>query len=134
MFEKSCFKFIEDKAYGMTTDTVEERTEKEHVLQKALIRATLLPLTIAEYSLEGIRLMEQYAKKGSRLAVSDAGVGAVFCKSALQGDKLNVMINLKLMNEEGLKKELLDKMIAIEAEGLPLADQIYKYVEEQLCC
>lgn len=121
------------KAYGMPVDTAEERAEKERVLQEALVQATKVPLAIAECSLEGIRLLGQYAQKGSRLALSDAGVGAILCKSSIQGSKLNVLINLKLMKNETLKKELKNKMDAIEAEGLKLADQVYRYVEEQLC-
>ncbi len=122
------------KAYGMPIDTEEQRTEKDRVLQESLVQATKVPLAIAECSLEGIRLLDQYARKGSRIAVSDAGVGVIFCKAAIQGSKLNVLINLKLMKDEKLKKELNDKMTAIEAEGLKLADQIYQYVEDQLCC
>lgn len=120
------------KAYGMPSETEEEKHQKELVLQEVLIQATKVPLAIAECSLEGIRLLDQYAKKGSRLVLSDAGVGAVFCKSAIQGAKLNVLINLKLMKDEKLKKELGDQMTAIEQEGLSLADQVYRYVEEQL--
>lgn len=122
------------KAYGMPVDTAEERTEKERVLQDALVQATKVPLAVAECGLDGVHLMEQYAKKGSRLALSDAGVGAALCKAAIQGSKLNVLTNLKLMKDEALKTELKNKMIAVEAEGLKLADEIYRYVEEQLCC
>ena len=122
------------KAYGLPAETEEEKLEKDKVLQEVLVQATQVPLQIAECCLEGIKLLDQYAKKGSRLVVSDAGVGVIFCKSALQGAKLNVLINLKLMKNETLKKELHDKMAAIEAEGLKLADQVYQYVEEQLCC
>lgn len=122
------------KAYGMPVDTAEERAEKERVLQDALVQATKVPLAIAECSLDGVRLLEQYAKKGSRLALSDAGVGAVLCKAAIQGSKLNVLTNLKLMKDQALKTELKNKMNAVEVEGLKLADEIYRYVEEQLCC
>lgn len=122
------------KAYGLPGNTEEERLKKESVLQEALIKATQVPLQIAESCLIAIRLLEQYAKKGSRLVLSDAGVGAILCKSALQGAKLNVLINLKLMKNETRKKEFGDRMAEIEAEGLKLADQIYEYVEEQLCC
>jgi len=122
------------KAYGMPSQTEEEREEKDRVLQEALVQATKVPLAIAECSLEGIRLLDQFARKGSRLAVSDAGVGAIMCKSAIQGAKLNVLINLKLMKDEALKAELKSRMEAVEAEGLSLADQVYQYVEEQLSC
>jgi formiminotetrahydrofolate cyclodeaminase len=122
------------RAYGLPADTEEEKAAKDEFLQTALVKATQVPLEIAECCLEGIRLLADYAKKGSRLAVSDAGVGAIFCKSALQGAKLNVLINLKLMKNEALKKEFSRKMAAIEDEGLKLADQIYEYVEEYLSC
>ena len=98
------------------------------------MQATMVPLAIAECSLEGIRLLAEYAQKGSRMVLSDAGVGVIFCKAAMQGAKLNVLINLKMMKNESLKNEIQDKMKAIEAEGLKKADQVYAYVEEQLCC
>ena len=121
------------KAYGLPAETQEQKQEKENVLQQALIQATQVPLDIARCSLEGIRLLEQYAQKGSRLVLSDAGVGIIFCKSALQGAKLNVLINQKLKKNQELKKEIQEKMTAIEEEGLRLADSVYQYVEEQLC-
>lgn len=121
-------------AYGLPSETEEQKLEKERVLQEALIQATQIPLEIAQSSLEGIKLLEQYARKGSRLVVSDAGVGVIFCKSALQGAKLNVLINLKLMKNEELKNQFQIKMAAVEEEGLRLADSVYKYVEDQLCC
>ena len=122
------------KAYGMPSDTEEERMKKETVMQNALLQASLVPLEIAECSVEGLRLLEIYALKGSRLVVSDAGVGALFCKAALQGAKLNVWINLKLMANTEQKNKLYDRMASIEKEGILLADKIYQNVEEQLCC
>lgn len=121
------------KAYSLPSETEQQRIDKEKILQKALISATMVPLEIAECCLEGLKLIEQFAKKGNSLVISDAGVGAVLCKSALQGAKLSVLINLKLMKDETLKKELQSRMAAIEAEGLKLAAQIYKDVEERIC-
>lgn len=46
---------------------------------------------------EGIALVEEYAAKGSVMAVSDAGCAAALCKAALQAASLNVFINTKLM-------------------------------------
>ena len=46
---------------------------------------------------EGIVLVEEYAAKGSVMAVSDAGCAAALCKAALQAASLNVFINTKLM-------------------------------------
>jgi hypothetical protein len=39
-----------------------------------------------------------------------------------------------MMKNEELKAEIKNKLNIIETEGLKLADQVYHYVEEQLCC
>jgi formiminotetrahydrofolate cyclodeaminase len=120
-------------AYKMPISTPEERAEKDAAIQEFLVQAARVPLAIAECSLEGIKLLDQYARKGSRLAISDAGVGVILCKSAIQGSKLNVWINLKLLKDEAKRNEMRKKMLTIEAEGVKLADEVYQYVEDQLC-
>ncbi len=67
------------------------------MLEKALDAACAVPLQIMEKCAEGIALVEEYAAKGSVLAVSDAGCAAALCKAALQAASLNVYINTKLM-------------------------------------
>ena len=65
-------------------------------------------MRIMELCCEAIDVIAVLAEKGSRLAVSDAGCGAVCCKAALQAASLNVFINTKsLKNRE--KAETLNK-------------------------
>ena len=59
--------------------TEEEKAAKDAALQQALIAATMVPLEIAKYCLKAIDLHEEYAKKGTRIAISDVGVGVAFC-------------------------------------------------------
>jgi len=88
------------QAYGLPSGTEEEKQKKEEVLQEVLIEATKVPLEIAKTCLEAIHLHEEYGKKGTRIAISDVGVGVIFCKAALQGAKLNVLINTKILKME----------------------------------
>ncbi len=81
---------------------------------------------------EAIDLLEEYSIKGTRIAISDVGVGAAFCKSAFLGASLNVFINTKLMKNLQRKndfnimaQDMLDKYIE-------KADSIYKKVEVSL--
>ncbi|MDD6043074.1 MAG: cyclodeaminase/cyclohydrolase family protein [Eubacteriaceae bacterium] len=102
------------KAYGLPTETEEERSEKEKVMAIALKDASLVPLEIMRKCCDSIDLLTELAEKGSRLALSDAGVGATFAKAALQGASLNVFINTKLMKDRVLAEELegeADKML-----------------------
>ncbi|MDQ6597021.1 sugar ABC transporter substrate-binding protein [Bacillus salipaludis] len=120
------------QAYGLPTATEEEKNYKESVLQEALIEASRIPLEIAKNCLEAILLHEEYAKKGTRIAISDVGVGVAFCKAALQGAKLNVLINTKIMKDQELKNKIENELFEIERVGLAKADQIYQEVEKLL--
>ena len=85
------------KAYGLPKETEEQLEYRNKVMEEALLKASLVPLQIMETVLEAIAVLEVMAEKGSRIAVSDAGVGVQFCRSALLGASMNVFINTKLM-------------------------------------
>ena len=63
-------------AYGLPKDTPEQAAHKAAVLETALDAACAVPLEIMGKCAEGIALVEEYAAKGSALAVSDAGCAA----------------------------------------------------------
>ncbi|MEG0774315.1 cyclodeaminase/cyclohydrolase family protein [Clostridium sp.] len=120
------------QAYGLPQTTEEEKNAKDTVLQQALVAASLVPLEIAKNCLEAINLHEEYAQKGTRIAISDVGVGVVFCKAALQGAKLNVLINTKIMKDKELKNKIENELNEIETKGILKADRILHQVEEML--
>ena len=80
------------KAYGMPKETEEQKKLKEQVMETALREACRVPLEIMEVSIEVMELLQVLEEKGSRLAVSDAGVGILFAKTSLEGASLNVFI------------------------------------------
>jgi formiminotetrahydrofolate cyclodeaminase len=120
------------QAYGLPQNTEEEKQAKESALQHALIAATDIPLEIARCCLKAIELHGEYVKKGTRIAISDVGVGVIFCKAALQGAKLNVLINTNIMTNQNLKNKIENELVDIERIGLEKADQIYHEVEALL--
>jgi len=120
------------QAYGLPQNTEEEKNIKEVELQKVLYDATMVPMEIAKQCLKAIELQEEYAKKGTRIAISDVGVGVAFCKAALQGAKLNVLINTKLMKDKELKERIESELLKIETVGIIKANEIFQYVESLL--
>ena len=76
--------------------------------------------------------MEEYAAKGSALAVSDAGCAAVLCKAALQAASLNVFINTKLMTDKTHAAALDAQADALLSEYVPKADAVFTQVTKQL--
>ena len=117
------------KAYGLPKNTEEEKAKKDMVLQAALADASNVPLEIARCCGKAIELLEEYAEKGTRIAISDVGVGACFVKTALLGAKLNVLINTKLMKDEKLKESIESELTSLVFKYCKKADEIYSYVE-----
>ena len=79
-----------------------------------------------------LQVLEELAQIGSRLALSDAGCGALCCKAALQSAALNVSINTKTMQDRAAAARLDDRMQALLDAGCPLADRIYETVLLQM--
>lgn len=119
-------------AYSLPKDTPEQAAHKAAVLENALDAACAVPLQIMEKCAEGIRLAQQYAEKGSVLAVSDAGCAAALCRAALQAASLNVFVNTKLMADRTHAAQLNAQADALLAEYIPCADAVVAAVNEWL--
>ena len=119
-------------AYGLPKETPEQAAHKAAVLEKALDAAAEVPLQIMRRCASGIALAEQYAAKGSVMAVSDAGCAAVLCKAALQAASLNVFINTRLMTDRARAAELDAQAEQLLADSVPQADAVFAAVTNQL--
>ena len=119
-------------AYGLPKDTPEQAAHKSAVLEKALDAACAVPLQIMEKCAEGIALAEEYAAKGSVMAVSDAGCAAALCKAALQAASLNVFINTKLMADRDHAAALDARADNLLNEFVPRADAVFASVMQKL--
>lgn len=119
------------KAYGLPKETEEEKAHKAEVMEKCLHDACEVPLNIMRACCDAIDLHEQFAAKGSAIAISDVGCGVICCKAALQAASLNVFINTKSMAD----REYADKCNAeardMMDEYLPKADDIFVGVEKR---
>ena len=120
------------KAYGMPKETEAEKADKERVMAVVLKDACSVPLEIMKKCCQAIDLHEEYAAKGSTLAISDAGVGVIFCKSALQGASLNVFINTNSMADEEYAQKINEEADQMLFEYTMKADEIYASVFSRL--
>ena len=116
------------KAYRMPKETEEEKAEKARVMEIVLKDACSVPMEIMEKCCEAIEIIVEFAAKGSTLAISDAGVGAAFCKAALQGASLNVYINTKSMADREYAEELNRKADAMLEKYTKIADDTFNSV------
>ncbi|MDR2589432.1 MAG: cyclodeaminase/cyclohydrolase family protein, partial [Oscillospiraceae bacterium] len=116
------------KAYGIPKDD----PTRDKVMEEALCLACTVPLEIMRLSAKSIELHDDFAKKGSVLAVSDAGVGVIFCKAALQGASLNVFINTKSMLNRDYAESINEEATDLLKTYCKLADEIFDTVTQKL--
>ena len=113
------------KAYGIPKDD----PNRDKVMEEATIIACSTPMKIMELCCEAIEAIAVFAAKGSRLAVSDAGCGAVCCKAALQAASLNVFINTKSLKNREVAEEMNAKCIGMLDKYCAMADSIFEEVK-----
>ena len=112
------------KAYGIPKDD----PNRDKVMEEATIIACSTPMHIMELCCEAIEAIAVFAEKGSRLAVSDAGCGAVCCKAALQAASLNVFINTKSLKNREVAEEMNAKANGMLDKYRAMADDIFASV------
>lgn len=113
------------KAYGIPKDD----PNRDKIMEEATIIACSTPMKIMELCCEAIDCIAVFAAKGSRLAVSDAGCGAVCCKAALQAASLNVFINTKTLKNRDVAEEMNRKANLMLNKYCALADEIFNEVK-----
>ena len=113
------------KAYGIPKDD----PNRDKILEEATVIACKVPMHIMELCCEAIDCIAVFAAKGSRLAVSDAGCGAVCCKAALQAASLNVFINTKSLKNREVAEELNRQANLMLNKYCQLADEIFNEVK-----
>ena len=119
-------------AYALPKDTEEEKAERTRVMEAALETASLAPLEIMETVCEAVDIVSEFAAKGSKLAISDAGVAAIALRSALLGASLNVFINTASMQNRSLAAELEGRANEMIEEYGAKAEKIFNSVKERL--
>lgn len=116
------------KAYAMDKNAPDYDT----VMESCLRSAAQTPMEILRLCCRMIELQSEFAKKGSVLAVSDAGTGVTFCQAAMKGAALNVLVNTRLMKDRqyaGRMDREVDKLMNKYGK---LAEDTYEMVLRKL--
>ena len=129
--DAACFEPLA-AAYSLPAETDEEKAEKDKVMEKALETACKGPFSIMEKVCEAVDIIEEFAEKGSRLAVSDAGAGAALCCGALKGASLNIYINTKMMKDRDRAADFEARADELSAKGSAKAELIFEKVKDTI--
>lgn len=116
------------RAYSIPKDD----PSRAEVMEGALRDACEPPMEIMRLAAEALELHEELLVKGSRIMLSDVGVGALCCRAALMGGSLNVFTNTKLMGDRERAAEFESEAKALLDKYVPMADRIFDEVKAAL--
>lgn len=120
------------KVYGLPRVTEEDKKIRDEQMEIALVNACSVPMEIMVKCLVCIDLHDEMSGIGTKLAISDVGVGVLFCKSALMGAHLNVLINTALMKNRKYAEDTNSKAAKMMESGMNKADEVYYCVQKMI--
>ena len=112
--------------------SLEEKRIKAETMEKALKVACEVPLNIVRVCYEAIKLHEDLVDKGSRLAISDVGVGVQCLRAAILGGQLNVVININSIQDKEYVNKVKTEVDKLVEDGVKICDEVYAKVEKAL--
>ena len=118
--------------YKMPSDTDEEMEAKYAQMQVYLTRAASVPLDLLRLSKKVLDLHEDLLEKGSIMLLSDVGVGVAMLRSAALSARINVMINIKDIDDQAYVTRTSEEVEDLVADIVKRSDHIYDEVFRRL--
>lgn len=116
------------RAYGIPKDD----PSRDTILEEALRVACAVPIDMMWTLGRAIELHARMGQIGTAIALSDVGVGAVFCKTAMRGAALNVFVNTQLMKDREYAAKLERAASSLLDTYCPMADKVYESVMHKI--
>ena len=101
-------------------------------MENALKVACEAPINIVRMCFDAIKLHEDLVDKGSRLAISDVGVGIQCLRSAILSGQLNIVININSIKDMEYVEKVRNEVNHLVEEGVKICDEVYAKVEKAL--
>ncbi len=105
------------QAYKLPKTTDEEKQIRREKILQALKEACAVPEQVFDLAINTINLAKPIAEKGNKNAISDVGVAISYLKTALEGARLNILINLKSI------KELIPSVVESERDEIYIKEK-----------
>jgi len=108
------------RAYSIPRDD----PAREQVMEEATMNACQAPLEMVHCCAKALLLLEEMEEKGSKLLISDVGIGALLCRAAMESAALNVFVNTRTLKDRETAAEMEQEVDEALRVYLPLADKI----------
>lgn len=120
------------EAFRLPKNTTEEKERRNQIIEQMTIQAIEIPLQMMETTLKSFEIIESMIKYGNRNSVSDGGVAAVCCRSAVYGGYLNVRINAATLKNPVKARPYLLEASELVREAIHREKDLLDKVEDTL--
>lgn len=120
------------EAIRMPRSNDEERAGRAAAIDAANLYAAEVPLRTMQVASGALPLLAMMAANGNPASVTDAGVGALAVRAAVEGAALNVRINAASVSECATRQSLIEKAADIVADTRAQVDEILNTVNSKL--
>ncbi len=93
-------------AIRMPKDTAEDKAARLEAIEKASQYAAEIPYQVMQKAYEAKDLLQAMLDIGNKPSITDAGVGALCCLTAIEGAYMNVRVNTKDLNDKEFAQQL----------------------------
>ncbi|NOZ64319.1 MAG: cyclodeaminase/cyclohydrolase family protein [Caldiserica bacterium] len=118
------------QARNLPKNTAGEKEARKQAINKAILKATQVPLQVMEKSLRVLELNKALLGKSNPYLVSDIGVSAEFAHASLNSACFNVEINLPYL-QEATRREIEEKVRFIRGKDSSLYEEIISGVRRE---
>lgn len=119
-------------AFGLPKSNEPEKTERKKAIQNATKNAIEVPLKVMQLAHDSMEVMQAMAETGNPNSVSDAGVGALCARTAVEGAYLNVKINASGCEDKTFLEEVLKKAEKFSISARQKEAEILKITEQKI--
>jgi glutamate formiminotransferase / formiminotetrahydrofolate cyclodeaminase len=120
------------EAFGLPKNTDAEKAARKSAIAEATKSAIEVPLRVMKLAFESMEVIKAMAETGNPNSASDAGVGALCARTAVEGAYLNVRINAAGLDDAAYRETALAEAKGIEAKAKIKAEEILEIVGRKI--
>ncbi len=119
-------------AFALPKNTDDEKKARTAAIQAATLYATQVPLQVMKTAFQVLPLAELMVAEGNPNSVTDAAVGALCARTAIQGALLNVKINASGLKDRTVAEAILQEAASLMQEALEAETRIVALAETKM--
>lgn len=119
-------------AIRLPKETADEKTIRANAIEQASQYAAEVPYKVMQVAAKSIEIIKAMIENGNAASITDAGVGALCLKTAIQGAFMNVKVNLKDLNNRTFAIDLRKNAQTIFDNTMDQLTDLVSIVEQKV--